>query len=84
MTPVGAEGTMEGPDLGSERSPDTSMQDNRSDNPAQGQDAAKSAGAPLVMAEGGVLGSRWWPARFDVIVERWVENERSARDGSSR
>jgi hypothetical protein len=31
-----------------------------------------------------VLSPRWWPARYDAVVERWLQSEQAARDGRPR
>jgi hypothetical protein len=39
-----------------------------------------SDAAANVAAERGLSGVRWWPRRFDAIVERWVEHQRASSD----
>lgn len=39
-----------------------------------------SGAAANAAAERGLSGVRWWPRRFDAIVERWVEHQRASSD----
>ncbi len=59
----------------------TDMSDGSSDvtmlPPYSGPTSGPAASAA---AERGLSGVRWWPRRFDAIVERWVEHQRTSSD----
>jgi hypothetical protein len=86
MTRAGREGTMEGPDARIEPPPAASMHPTSTPDtavpPSSGANPPGEAGA--VPAEKGVLSPRWWPARYDAVVERWLQSEQAARDGRPR
>ncbi|HEV8113429.1 MAG TPA: hypothetical protein VGR31_11695 [Planctomycetota bacterium] len=79
VTPGASDGTMAGPGARTVRDPDAAMPPvNPSRHPAApGNDAASEG-------ERGVVGSRWWPQRYDAVVERWIEARRNAGDGRNR
>jgi hypothetical protein len=79
VTPGASDGTMAGPGARTVRDPDAAMPSvNPSRQPAApGNDAASEG-------ERGVVGSRWWPQRYDAVVERWIEARRNAGDGRNR
>jgi hypothetical protein len=79
VTPGASDGTMAGPGARTVRDPDAAMPSvNPSRQPAApGSDSASEG-------ERGVVGSRWWPQRYDAVVERWIEARRNAGDGQNR
>jgi hypothetical protein len=86
MTRAGREGTMEGPDARLEPPPAGSMVQTTPPDTASVPGSVPSSPANEVPAgaEKGVLSPRWWPARYDPIVERWLQSERAAADGRPR
>jgi len=46
-------------------------------SPHGGSDGAIAPAAGAAGQEGGVVAGRWWPARYDGVVERWVEARRA-------
>jgi hypothetical protein len=80
------QGTMAGPDARVEISPDASMKDTnpRSADRTRDAGATPTVGSPQADPEGGVVASRWWPARYDAVVARWIESARATRNGRSR
>ena len=86
MTRAGREGTMEGPDARLEPPPAASMVQTKPPDTAvsPGSVATPPPAEAAAGPEGGVLSPRWWPARYDPIVERWLQSERAARDGRPR
>jgi hypothetical protein len=57
------------------------MRDTPAPNPTPAPNASTLPGSG---AEGGVGASRWWPERYDGVVERWIEARRTAANGRSR
>lgn len=53
----------------------------RSSPPADSpRDASPAESAnPIRADERGLDAGRWWPSRYDAVVERWVESQRAAR-----
>lgn len=86
MTPDARDGTMEGPGARIEPSPGASMHQTTppSSVPISASGATSPGTEAAADAERGVLASRWWPTRYDSIVERWVESGRAAGDGRPR
>jgi len=86
VTLAPGDGTMADPDRRADSPPSASMQDTRAnlEMRAPGGDARTPGAVTPRGAEGAAPDARWWPARFDAIVEGWVEAERTARDGRSR
>jgi len=80
------EGTMAGPDARIERSPDASMKPSNTTAGAvpSAPPTSSPSGASAAGTEGGVAASRWWPRRYDSVVERWIESQRAARGGRPR
>lgn len=74
-------GTMGNPAPPVDRPTDGSMRDTTAPNPTPRPDASDVSGSG---AEGGVGSSRWWPERYDGVVERWIEARRAAAAGRSR
>ncbi|MFN0009544.1 MAG: hypothetical protein ACKVXR_16720 [Planctomycetota bacterium] len=74
-------GTMGNPAPHIDRPSDGSMRDTSASNPSPRPDASA---APASGAEGGVGSPRWWPERYDGVVERWIEARRAAAAGRSR
>ena len=77
----GQNGTMGNPAAGADRPTDGSMRDTPAPNPTPATDASAVPGSG---SEGGVGSSRWWPERYDAVVERWIEARRTAADGRPR
>ncbi len=86
VTPGASEGTMASPGARSERAPDAAMQNVKPPppQPDSGSSPAVAEGGSVPGPEQGVVASRWWPQRYDAVVERWIEARRNARDGRSR
>jgi hypothetical protein len=87
VTPGAADGTMAGPDARADRHPNASMKDPlRPDSAPPGVHApgASTASGPGSAAEAGVGAWRWWPARYDAVVDRWIESRRAAGGGRPR
>lgn len=77
----GRDGTMGGRDPRIDRPTDGPMRETPSSNPPPN---ASAPAVPGSGAEGGVGASRWWPERYDGVVERWIEARRAAAGGRSR
>jgi len=71
------DGTMGGRDPRSEPRADDSMRETQPSMPVPNAGDGSDA-------EGGVGASRWWPARYDGVVERWIEARRAAVGGRTR
>jgi hypothetical protein len=65
VTSGDARGRMTGPDRGIEPDPEAPMSELHPRAPASGSSTGSE--------EGGVLASRWWPSRYDGVVQRWLE-----------
>jgi hypothetical protein len=72
-------GTMGGPESPVDAAGDGSMRD----TPPSSPPADARPGTPPAPGSG-VGASRWWPERYDAIVERWVEARRAAAGGRPR
>lgn len=77
----GGNGTMGSPTAPVDRPTDGSMRDTPASSPTPQLGASDAPGSG---AEGGVGASRWWPERYDGVVERWIEARRAAAAGRSR
>ena len=81
VAPVGPDGTMGGRDPRSERPADDPMRTTPPPNPPANAPALNAQAGGV---EGGVGAPRWWPQRYDGVVERWIETRRASSGGRSR
>ena len=88
VTAGDGDGTMAGPDSGIDPGSDASMRDRTTPaRPVELEPGAPVPGGPAPAsgsAERGVLASRWWPPRYDAVVDRWVATRRHASGSPDR
>jgi hypothetical protein len=69
-------GRMTGPDRGTEPAPGAPM--------AEPSPRATAQSPAIEPGERGVLASKWWPTRYDGVVDRWLEARRQLLENQPR